>query len=52
MWMFGADVALHGQDFDEAKIEAKIVAARERIRMVEDSLNIETGEGAGTIGLE
>jgi threonine dehydratase len=52
MRMFGAEVVLHGQDFDEAKIEAKTVAAREGIRMVEDSLDIETGEGAGTIGLE
>lgn len=49
---FGAEVVLHGKDFDEAKIEAKRVAARDGIKMVEDSLDVETGEGAGTIGLE
>ena len=52
MKMLGAKVVLHGKDFDEAKIEAKAVAARTGIRMVEDSLDVETGEGAGTIGLE
>ena len=40
------------KDFDEAKIEAKRIAQRDGIRMVEDSLDVETGEGAGTIGLE
>lgn len=49
---FGADVVLFGNDFDDAKIEAKRAAAQEGIRMVEDSLDVETGEGAGTIGLE
>ena len=52
MRMFGAEVILHGKDFDEAKIEAKRVAQRDGARMVEDSLDVETGEGAGTIGLE
>ena len=52
MRMLGAEVVLHGKDFDEAKIEAKAVALREGIRMVEDSLDVETGEGAGTIGIE
>ena len=52
MRAFGADVVLHGKDFDEAKIEAKRIAQRNGIRMVEDSLDVETGEGAGTIGLE
>ena len=52
MRAFGADVVLRGRDFDEAKIEAKSVARRDGIRMVEDSLDVETGEGAGTIGLE
>src|ERR1051326_3308699 len=52
MRAFGAEVVLHGKDFDDAKIEAKRVAARDGIRMVEDSLDVETGEGAGTIGLE
>src|SRR5687768_15528166 len=52
MQAFGAEVVLHGKDFDEAKIEAKRIARRAGVRMVEDSLDVETGEGAGTIGLE
>ena len=48
----GADVVLVGNDFDDAKIESKHAAARLGVRMVEDSLDVETGEGAGTIGLE
>jgi threonine dehydratase len=48
----GADVVLFGNDFDDAKIESKRAAARLGVRMVEDSLDVETGEGAGTIGLE
>lgn len=50
--MFGAAVVLHGEDFDEAKIEAKRVAGATGVRMVEDGFDVETGEGAGTIGLE
>jgi threonine dehydratase len=52
MRALGADVVLFGSDFDDAKIEAKRAASRLGIRMVEDSLDAETGEGAGTIGLE
>lgn len=52
MRAFGAEVILAGEDFDEAKIEAKRAAVRLGMRMVEDSLDVETGEGAGTIGLE
>jgi threonine dehydratase len=52
MRALGADIVLHGQDFDEAKAEAKRIAREHGIRMVEDSLDVETGEGAGTIGLE
>ncbi len=52
MRALGAEVVLHGQDFDEAKAEAKRVAAERGVRMVEDSLDVETGEGAGTIGAE
>lgn len=48
----GAEVRLHGEDFDAAKAEAKRVAPLGGIRMVEDSLEAATGEGAGTIGLE
>lgn len=52
MRAFGAEVVLHGEDFDAAKREAKRVSAQRGGRMVEDSLDVETGEGAGTIGLE
>jgi threonine dehydratase len=52
MRMLGATVVLHGEDFDAAKIEAKRVALATGVRMVEDGLDVETGEGAGTIGLE
>ncbi|HEX8489402.1 MAG TPA: pyridoxal-phosphate dependent enzyme [Chthoniobacterales bacterium] len=52
MRAFGATVVLHGDDFDAAKIEAKRVASESGVRLVEDGLDVETGEGAGTIGLE
>ena len=49
---FGAKVILRGEDFDESKIEAKAYSKKIGARFVEDSLDIETVEGAGTIGLE
>jgi threonine dehydratase len=52
MRALGATVALHGGDFDAAKIEAKRVVRETGARLVEDGLEVETGEGAGTIGLE
>jgi threonine dehydratase len=52
MRMLGATVVLHGEDFDEAKIEAKRVALAVGQRMVEDGFDAEMGEGAGTIGVE
>ncbi len=52
MKSYGAQVILFGEDFDAAKLEAKRVAKEKGIRFVEDSLDIETVEGAGTIGLE
>jgi threonine dehydratase len=52
MRAFGAEVVLFGRDFDEAKIESKRAAAQLGVTLVEDSLDVETGEGAGTIGLE
>lgn len=52
MKAFGANVILKGNDFDAAKLEAKNVAKGSGARFVEDSLDIETAEGAGTIGLE
>jgi threonine dehydratase len=48
----GTRVRLHGRDFDEAKDEAKRIARLFGIRMVEDSFDVETAEGAGTIGIE
>ena len=48
----GAEVILFGNDFDTAKQEAKRVAAVNNVRFVEDSNDIETLAGAGTIGLE
>jgi threonine dehydratase len=48
----GARVVLHGQDFDAAKAEARRVAEQSRVRLVEDGRDVETAEGAGTIGLE
>jgi threonine dehydratase len=52
MRMLGAAVVLHGEDFDQAKIEAKRVAFAAGKRMIEDGFDAETGEGAGTIGIE
>ena len=52
MRTLGAKVVLQGEDFDEAKIEAKRVAAATGVRMVEDGFDAETGEGAGTIAVE
>jgi threonine dehydratase len=52
MRTLGATVVLQGDDFDAAKIEAKRVAAGIGVRLVEDGLDVETGEGAGTIGWE
>ncbi len=47
-----ARVVLHGDDFDAAKAEARRVARERGERFVEDSRDLETVEGAGTIGLE
>jgi threonine dehydratase len=52
MQSMGAEVIQHGEDFDCAKLKAKTVAQKSGVRFVEDSLDIETVEGAGTIGLE
>ena len=49
---FGAEVIIYGNDFDAAKQEAKRISADFNGRFVEDSLDIESLEGAGTIGLE
>jgi threonine dehydratase len=52
MRSLGATVILQGDDFDAAKDAAKLVAIAEGDRFVEDSRDLETAEGAGTIGLE
>src|SRR5262245_6203685 len=52
MRALGAEVVLFGDDFDAAKIEAKRRAEVEGYRFVEDSADIETLEGAGTIAIE
>jgi len=52
MRSLGAHVVMHGEDFDAAKLEARRVAGESGVRFVEDGLEIETLEGAGTIALE
>lgn len=52
MRALGAEVVLHGADFDAAKEEARRAAREEGARFVEDSLDVETLEGAGTMALE
>lgn len=52
MRKLGAEVILYGDDFDAAKLEAKRVAEEKGYCFVEDSADIETLEGAGTIALE
>jgi threonine dehydratase len=47
-----AKLGLVDGDFDMARERAAIVAQHEGARLVEDSLDIETCEGAATIGLE
>jgi threonine dehydratase len=48
----GAELELVGGDFEMARERAVAIAQRRGIRLVEDSLDIETCEGAATIGLE
>jgi threonine dehydratase len=52
MKSFGAEVLLHGQDFDAAKSHGKDYAKRNNLRFVEDSRDTEFTEGAGTIAVE
>jgi len=47
-----ADVHLVGDDIEAARIAAREIAARNGAYLVEDSLDLDTCEGAGTIGLE
>lgn len=48
----GARLELVDGDFDTARERAEAIARHDGIRLVEDSLDIETCEGAATIGLE
>jgi threonine dehydratase len=48
----GAELELVDGDFEMARERAVSIAERRGIRLVEDSLDIETCEGAATIGLE
>ncbi len=52
MRSLGAEVILFGDDFDSAKLEAKRKSKEINATFIEDSQNIESLEGAGTIGLE
>jgi len=52
MRALGANVVLFGDDFDAARAEARRAAEERGARLVVDSLDVETIEGAGTIGLE
>jgi threonine dehydratase len=52
MKSFGADVRLHGQDFDAAKQAAKDYAKENNLKFVEDSRDTEFTEGAGTMAAE
>src|SRR5262249_23421224 len=49
---FGAHLELVDGDFDMARERAVTIAQQRGVRLVEDSLDIETCEGAATIGLE
>ncbi len=51
MQALGAEVRLHGDDFDAAKLGARRLATS-GVTFIEDSRDVATGEGAGTMGLE
>ena len=48
----GATVRLEGDDIEDARRAARAIAEREGSYLVEDSLDLLTCDGAGTIGLE
>lgn len=48
----GARVRLEGDDIEDARLLARTIAEDEGAHLVEDSLDLSTCEGAGTIGLE
>lgn len=49
---FGAEVRLHGRDFDEARLEVERVARAEGFRYVHSANEPKLIAGVGTIGLE
>jgi threonine dehydratase len=52
MRALGAEVHLHGADFDAAKFAAQTYAQTEGLRMVADGLDVEASIGAGTMAME
>ena len=52
MRALGAEVRLHGRDFDEARLETERVAEREGYRYVHSANEPKLIAGVGTIGLE
>lgn len=48
----GANVIQQGDDFDSCKAIAREVASKKGIRFVEDSFDVDTVVGAGTVGVE
>lgn len=52
MRALGAEVRLHGRDFDEARLETERVAAAEGFRYVHSANEPKLIAGVGTIGLE
>lgn len=52
MQRLGAEVLLHGDDFDAAKAEARRFAEAKAYAFIEDGAHAAIAEGAGTIALE
>ncbi len=52
MKSLGAEVRLHGADFDAAKLAGKAYAKQHGLQFVEDSRDVEFSEGAGTMAVE
>jgi threonine dehydratase len=52
MRALGATVRLAGDDIEDARVLAREIAEHEDAYLVEDSLDLSTCEGAGTIGVE
>jgi threonine dehydratase len=48
----GATVRLEGDDIEDARVLARRIAEQDGAYLVEDSLDLSTCEGAGTMGLE